>query len=372
VDAAVAEENQRWGGKPTITVVKELVGDRPADRRRRIHRSCGAAWPRLRRSGSVRRLAKESTDSNTPMSLKIPAITIGGGGRGRDAHALTESFDVTDAWMGTQHALLVRDSRSCSRDGRPRRREDTKKIDSLLFVASCLRGDPGHCDRLFPRRSTRPTSIPFRSRTFCSITIDTLRADALGCYGGPAATRRSLDRLAREGVRFDFAHAHAVVTLPSARQHLDRALPIRAWPARQQRLSAARGSRTAATVLKQGGYATAAFVAGFPLHSRFGLNQASTSTTIASATRGRRRFRHARAAGVGGCAARARVDRGKSGSRAVGRVGWVEGQSRQAPADRSPVVRVAAPLRSTHAVSAAAAVRRHVREPPVLRRGGGC
>ena len=41
------------------------------------------------------------------MSLNIPAITIGGGGRGRDAHALTESFDTTDAWMGTQHALLL-------------------------------------------------------------------------------------------------------------------------------------------------------------------------------------------------------------------------------------------------------------------------
>jgi hypothetical protein len=41
------------------------------------------------------------------MSLKVPAITIGGGGRGRDAHALTESFDTADSWMGTQHALLV-------------------------------------------------------------------------------------------------------------------------------------------------------------------------------------------------------------------------------------------------------------------------
>jgi hypothetical protein len=41
------------------------------------------------------------------MSLKIPAITIGAGGRGRDAHALTESFDTTDAWMGTQYGLLL-------------------------------------------------------------------------------------------------------------------------------------------------------------------------------------------------------------------------------------------------------------------------
>jgi len=52
-------------------------------------------------------LGEGSTDSNIPMSLSVPSITIGGGGRGREAHALTENFDVTDAWMGTQHALLL-------------------------------------------------------------------------------------------------------------------------------------------------------------------------------------------------------------------------------------------------------------------------
>ncbi|HVJ27637.1 MAG TPA: alkaline phosphatase family protein, partial [Vicinamibacterales bacterium] len=46
------------------------------------------------------------------------------------------------------------------------------------------------------------------------ITIDTLRGDALGSYGGRAATP-NLDRLASEGVRFTFAHSHAVMTLPS-------------------------------------------------------------------------------------------------------------------------------------------------------------
>ena len=41
------------------------------------------------------------------MSLGIPAITIDGGGRGRGAHALDESFDTTDSWKGTQRALLL-------------------------------------------------------------------------------------------------------------------------------------------------------------------------------------------------------------------------------------------------------------------------
>ena len=48
-----------------------------------------------------------STDANYPMSLGIPSIDIGGGGRGTDAHALTEAFDTTDSWQGTQRALLL-------------------------------------------------------------------------------------------------------------------------------------------------------------------------------------------------------------------------------------------------------------------------
>jgi tripeptide aminopeptidase len=107
VDVAVAEENQRWGAAKTVTVVKELVGDRPAGstpENSAIVRSGLAAATVL---GFSANLGEGSTDSNMPMSMKIPAITIGGGGRGRDAHALTESFDTTDAWMGTQHALLL-------------------------------------------------------------------------------------------------------------------------------------------------------------------------------------------------------------------------------------------------------------------------
>ena len=107
VDAAVVEENQRWGKPGVITVVKELVGDRPAGstpENSAIVRSGLAAATVL---GFTSGLSEGSTDSNIPMSLSIPAITIGGGGRGRDAHALTESFDTTDAWMGTQHALLL-------------------------------------------------------------------------------------------------------------------------------------------------------------------------------------------------------------------------------------------------------------------------
>jgi tripeptide aminopeptidase len=52
-------------------------------------------------------LREGSTDSNVPMNLGIPAITIGGGGAGSGAHSLGESFDTHDSWRGTQRAILL-------------------------------------------------------------------------------------------------------------------------------------------------------------------------------------------------------------------------------------------------------------------------
>jgi len=107
VDAAVLEENQRWGKPGVITAVKELVGDRPAGSTPESAPIVKVGLASATVLGISARLGEGSTDSNIPMSLKVPSITIGGGGRGADAHALTESFDVTNAWAGTQHALLL-------------------------------------------------------------------------------------------------------------------------------------------------------------------------------------------------------------------------------------------------------------------------
>ena len=107
IDAAVNEENARWGKPGVITVVKQLVGDRPAGSTAEsssIVRNGLAAATVL---GFTSTLGEGSTDANIPMSLSVPSITIGSGGIGRDAHALTESFDTTDAWMGAQYALLL-------------------------------------------------------------------------------------------------------------------------------------------------------------------------------------------------------------------------------------------------------------------------
>src|SRR6266850_3504008 len=113
---------------------------------------------------------------------------------------------------------------------------------------------------------------PIAGQNVLLITIDTLRADALSGYGGAAATP-ALDRLADDGVRFDFAHAHAVVTLPSHASILTGQLPFQHGLRDNSGYRLPPNARTAATMLKQAGYATGAFVGAFPLHSRFGLNQ---------------------------------------------------------------------------------------------------
>ncbi len=107
------------------------------------------------------------------------------------------------------------------------------------------------------------------------ITIDTLRADALSCYGGPAQTP-NLDRLARDGVRFDFAHAQAVLTLPSHTSILTGEYPFQHGVRDNSGFRLAAGTPTLATILKKDGWATAAFVSGFPLNARFGLNAGFT------------------------------------------------------------------------------------------------
>ncbi|MBZ5557063.1 MAG: sulfatase-like hydrolase/transferase [Acidobacteriia bacterium] len=112
---------------------------------------------------------------------------------------------------------------------------------------------------------------PIAGQNVFLITIDTLRADALSCYGGAAATP-ALDRLAGEGVRFEFAHAHSVLTLPSHASILTGQYPFQHGVRDNSGYRVAPEARTVATLLKERGYRTAAFVAAFPLHSRFGLN----------------------------------------------------------------------------------------------------
>ena len=107
VDTALAEENERWNNNGRLAVQKQLVGDRAAGRTAADSPVVEAAVSVTKALGLPVTLDEGSTDSNIPMSLNIPAVTIDGGGRGTGAHALGETFDTTNSWQGTQRATLL-------------------------------------------------------------------------------------------------------------------------------------------------------------------------------------------------------------------------------------------------------------------------
>jgi arylsulfatase A-like enzyme/Flp pilus assembly protein TadD len=105
------------------------------------------------------------------------------------------------------------------------------------------------------------------------VTIDTLRADAVGAYGNRSVATPWIDRLAAAGVRFDQAHAHNVITFPSHSNILSGRYPLDHGVRDNSGFRFPKGTDTLATLLKAHGYRTAAFVSAFPLASRFGLDQ---------------------------------------------------------------------------------------------------
>src|ERR1700691_4168893 len=105
------------------------------------------------------------------------------------------------------------------------------------------------------------------------ITIDTLRADHVGCYGYKQIKTPNMDGLAADGVRFERAFAVVPVTLPSHSSILTGTYPMFSGMHDFSANKLSSLQPTLASVLKQSGYETGAVVAAAVLDSRFGLNQ---------------------------------------------------------------------------------------------------
>jgi arylsulfatase A-like enzyme len=130
-------------------------------------------------------------------------------------------------------------------------------LAALLAVAACSGGAPRPEARL----------------NVLLITIDTLRADRVGGYGGPAVPTPAIDGLAGRGALFLRAFAHSPQTLPSHASILIGTTPLAHGV--HDNIDFVVGPRnvTLAELLKARGYATAAFVSASVLDSRFGLDQ---------------------------------------------------------------------------------------------------
>jgi len=91
------------------------------------------------------------------------------------------------------------------------------------------------------------------------ITVDTLRADHLGCYGYPRQTSPFIDKLARDGILFRRAFAHMATTVPSHASIFTSLYPIQHnVPNNRHRLDDS--FLTMAEVFSTMGYQTAGFV----------------------------------------------------------------------------------------------------------------
>ncbi len=108
-------------------------------------------------------------------------------------------------------------------------------------------------------------------RNVLLITLDTTRADRLGCYGYQPAATPVLDGIAQGGVRFDRAFAHAPMTLPSHASLLSGTLPPENGVHVNGEQAIAPELTTLGTVFKQRGYQTAAFLASIVLDAEYGL-----------------------------------------------------------------------------------------------------
>ena len=105
------------------------------------------------------------------------------------------------------------------------------------------------------------------------ITIDTLRADHVGCYGYKQIKTPNIDGLAAEGARFERAFAVVPVTLPSHTAMLTGTYPMLSGMHDFSGNKLSPLQPTLASVLKQAGYQTGAVIAAAVLDARFGLNQ---------------------------------------------------------------------------------------------------
>jgi tripeptide aminopeptidase len=109
---ALAAENARWTGgqaqRARLSLAIDTIGIRPAGSQSDSAGIVRAAMNAAKALGFASSTHASSTDANIPISLGIPAICIGGGGRGAGPHSLGEWYvDGPNGHLGPQWAALL-------------------------------------------------------------------------------------------------------------------------------------------------------------------------------------------------------------------------------------------------------------------------
>lgn len=129
--------------------------------------------------------------------------------------------------------------------------------------------------RILPREYLKKKSFIKRSSelNIILISVDTLRADRLHCYGFERIETPNIDRLAEEGILFENCYSHTPLTLPSHCSILTGTLPL------YHRIRDNGGfvlddkQIVVSEILKKNGFKTSAFVSAYVLDSKWGLSQ---------------------------------------------------------------------------------------------------
>jgi arylsulfatase A-like enzyme/Flp pilus assembly protein TadD len=142
-----------------------------------------------------------------------------------------------------------------------------RSFPTALVLATLVASSGPGCRRSEPEAPARP--VP---RHLILVTIDTLRADRLGSYGGPVATP-NLDRIAAEGVRVVDATVHVPLTRPSHASLFTGRYPARHGLRDNISLPLADDIPTLPERLASAGFTTGAFVSSVVLSEQSGLNR---------------------------------------------------------------------------------------------------
>ncbi|GAG97977.1 unnamed protein product, partial [marine sediment metagenome] len=105
------------------------------------------------------------------------------------------------------------------------------------------------------------------------ISIDTCRADHLGCYGYLRKTSPNIDAVAAEGIMFKHAVTSVPITLPAHSSMLTGTIPIYHGVRDNNNYQLSDSSLTVAEILHQYKFVTGAVIGAFVLDSQFGLDQ---------------------------------------------------------------------------------------------------
>jgi choline-sulfatase len=131
----------------------------------------------------------------------------------------------------------------------------------LLGLVACAPGPP------------EPEALLAADTSLLLVTLDTTRADRLGCYGHADARTPNLDRLATRGARFERAYAHVPLTLPTHASLLTGTLPPEHGLHDNGRAALGPELTTMAELFAARGHRTGAFVSAAALDRSFGLDR---------------------------------------------------------------------------------------------------